>query len=132
MKTVVLKGTDGILYWQNAWDNNANLTKADVSTWTPKTYWSESNNTVPVPVGKWFKFEVFWHRSSGPDGRYWVAVNGKTIADHYGPNIGDYKLPVTRLMVTNAYTGGYGPVERHLTDLHIWNGFPCGNGVSCP
>ncbi len=132
MQTVVLKGTDGVLYWNNAWDNNANITSAEVPTWTKKTYWSEANRTVPVPVGKWFKFEVFWHRSAGADGRYWAAVDGKKIADHYGPNIGDFKLPVTRIFVDNAYSGGLGPIQGHLTDLHIWNGFPCGNGISCP
>ena len=136
MKTVVLKGTDGLLYWSNSWDNNANITSTDLPGWTLKTYWSEANKVVPVPLGRWFKFEVFWHRSAGTDGRYWVAVDGKVIADHYGPNIGDFGLPITRLMVTNVYTGGYGPtlgpVEGSLTDLHIWNGFPCGNGIPCP
>lgn len=136
MQTTVLKGKDGTLHWISAWDNNANMSaktdkNKDGSPWSFKTFWSESNYTVPVPVGKWFKFEVFWHRSTGSDGRYWVAVNGQTLFNHSGANMGDYGLPINRIMVNNAYSGGLGPVEGHLTDLHIWNGFPCGYGISC-
>jgi len=139
MKTNILKGKDGSLYWSSGWDNNANMTdktsppdlNKDGSTWEYKSFWSEPNYTVPVPLGKWFKFEVFWHRSNSGDGRYWVAVNGQTITNHYGANMGDYGFPINRIMINNAYTGGLGPVEGHLTDLHIWNGFPCGPGISC-
>ena len=137
MKTTVLKGIDGNLYWDSGWDNNANMSTTDISSWVYTPYWSStsdpaaSNYLVPVPVGKWFKFEVFWHRST-TNGYYWAAVNGKTIASHTGNNIGVFNLPVTRIMVTNSYSGGYGPVIGHMTDLQIWNGFPCGYGISCP
>lgn len=142
MKTVILKGKDGSLYWSSGWDNLANMwtldKNKDGTPWTPKTFWplgadfSGRNHIVPVPLNKWFKFEVFWHRSYGSDGHYWVAIDGQKIADHYGPNIGDYGLPITRLMLNNSYTGGAGPVEGYMTDLQIWNGFPCGQGISCP
>ena len=142
MKTVIQKGKDGSLYWSSAWDNLANMKDTDKNKdgtpWTKKTFWplgsdfSGRNFIVPVPLNKWFKFEVFWHRSNGSDGRYWVAIDGQKIADHFGPNIGDYGLPITRLMLNNSYTGGAGPVEGFMTDLQIWNGFPCGQGISCP
>ncbi|MBV6446866.1 hypothetical protein [Nitrosomonas sp.] len=121
----ILKGADGALYWRSFGDNQANI------PWSKIEYWAVENHTVAVPVDKWFKFEVYWHRSSGSDGRIWAAVDGQEIVDHYGPNMGDYNLPITRIFVNNAYSGGYATVESHSTGLEIWDGFPCGDGVSC-
>ncbi|UJP03114.1 MAG: hypothetical protein LZF85_01235, partial [Nitrosomonas sp.] len=56
---------------------------------------------------------------------------GEVIADYHGPNMGDYNLPINRIMVNNPYSGGYSTVESHSTGLEIWDGFPCGEGVSC-
>ncbi|QOJ20057.1 MAG: hypothetical protein HRU77_04705 [Gammaproteobacteria bacterium] len=123
--TYVYKGSDGELYWATKGDNVAN------GPFTPVDYWIETNHAVPVPVDKWSKFEVYWHRSSGSDGRYWAAIDGQVIVDRYGPNMGDYNLPITRIFVSNPYSGGYATVENHTTKLQIWDGFPCGNGVSC-
>ncbi|MGZ0019035.1 hypothetical protein [Nitrosomonas sp. wSCUT-2] len=123
--TNIMKGADGKLYWLTVGDNNAN--GPDPKT----TYWVEVNRAVPIPVGEWFKFEVYWNRSSGSDGRFWAAVNGQEIVDHYGSNMGDYNLPITRIMPHNTYSGGYGPVESHITGFEIWDDFPCGGGVSC-
>ncbi|NBQ68965.1 MAG: hypothetical protein EBU46_09100, partial [Nitrosomonadaceae bacterium] len=47
------------------------------------------------------------------------------------PNMGDYNLPITRIFVSNPYSGGHVSVDNHITGLEIWNGFPCGDGVSC-
>ena len=123
--TNIIKDSSGKLYWSTVGDNKANQPEA------PVQYWREANNVVPVPIDKWFKYEVYWHRSSGSDGRFWTAVDGQVIVDHWGPNIGKYNLPITRIMVNNAYTGGAAPVESHSTGLEIWDGFPCGVGVSC-
>jgi chitodextrinase len=82
------------------------------------------NRTVPVPVGGWFKFEFFLHRSNGADGRVWVAVNGNVIADHYGPNMGAWNLPINRIMTPILYTGSRMPVYQWIDDLEIWDGFP--------
>jgi len=49
-------------------------------------HWQVSNKDVPVPLDTWFKFEVFWVHSAGPDGRVWVAIDGQTICDYKGPN----------------------------------------------
>ena len=123
--TNIVKGADGKLYWKTDGDNMAN------GPWSKVLYWSEENHAVPVPVDTWFKYEVYWHRSSGSDGRFWSAVNGQVIVDYHGPNMGDYNLPITRIMLSNPYSGGYATVESQSTGLQIWNGFPCGTDVSC-
>jgi hypothetical protein len=85
-------------------------------------YWDEYNTTVPVPVGQWFKFEVFWHRSTGPDGRVWMAVNGQPIVDHRGPNkIVD---SINRIFLSDVYSGTAYPLYQWMDDLEIWDGFP--------
>ncbi|UJP02330.1 MAG: hypothetical protein LZF85_11225, partial [Nitrosomonas sp.] len=121
----VMKGSDGQLYWQTKGDNVAGAFATRVD------YWYQDNHTVEVPIDKWFKFEVYWHRSSGSDGRFWAAVDGEVIADYHGPNMGDYNLPINRIMVNNPYSGGYSTVESHSTGLEIWDGFPCGDGIFC-
>jgi len=123
--TVVLQDSNRHLYWQTQGDNIANgIPAGDI-------YWRITNTSVPVPVGEWFNYEVFWHRSSGSDGRYWAAVNGQVIVDQQGPNMGIYNLPINRVMLTNAYSGGKTPIQQWLTGLEIWDGFPCGVGLSC-
>lgn len=123
--TNIKKGIDGKLFWRTKADNVAN------SPFPKVDYWVEENRVVSVPVGKWFKYEVFWHRSGGSDGRFWAAVNGVVIVDHNGSNMGNYNLPINRIMINNPYTGGYAAVESYTTGLEIWDGFPCGVGVSC-
>jgi hypothetical protein len=114
----ILKGADKALYWRSSGDNQANI------PWSKIEYWAVENHDVAVPVGKWFRFEVYWHRSGGSDGRIWAAVDGKPILDYKNPNMGDYNLPITRIMVNNSYSGGHPPVESLTTGLEIWDGFP--------
>jgi len=64
--------------------------------------WRIVNTDVPVPIGEWFLLEVFW-RHSGDDGRVWVAINGKTIADHSGRNKKDSNL--NKWNIFKVYTG---------------------------
>ncbi len=125
IQTTILKDKEGKLYWMSKGDNVAN------GPWPRVDYWIERNYDVPVPLDKWFKFEVYWHRSAGLDGRYWAAVDGQVLVDHKGPNMGDYSLPINRIFFAPAYSGGHPPVESHVTSLEIWNNFPCGDGVSC-
>jgi len=89
-----------------------------------KVYWQIDNKSVPVPAGEWFKFEWFWHRSSGSDGRVWVAINGKVIADYHGPMMGQYGCNINRIVPFTVYTGGYFPAYQWIKDLEIWDGFP--------
>jgi peptidoglycan hydrolase-like protein with peptidoglycan-binding domain len=125
IQTTIIKNTEGKLYWMSKGDNGANGPFPFVD------YWVERNYDVPVPLDKWFKFEVFWHRSTGADGRYWAAVDGQVLVDHKGPNMGDYNLPINRIFFAPAYSGSRTPVLSQFTGLEIWDGFPCGVGVSC-
>ena len=107
-------------FWVIAGDNNAGGGFSPVNTWV------ETNTTVPVPdEGQWSKVEIFWHRSSGPDGRVWMAINGSKIADHIGPNTGAAQLPINRIMVNSLHSGGRLPIYQWVDDIQIWTGgFP--------
>ncbi len=125
IQTTILKGSDNKLYWMSKGDNVAN------GPWPRVDYWIERNMTVPVPVDKWFKYEVYWHRSTGADGRYWTAVDGQVITDHFGPNMGDLNLPINRIFISNSYSGGKPEIQSQIAGLEIWDDFPCGKGLSC-
>lgn len=113
---IVSWGQPGIPYWDIRGDNAAGADPNYIE------YWRVENRTVPVPVGEWFKFEVFWHRSIGIDGRIWMAVNGQVIADHSGPN--RIARDINRIYLSSNYGGGPYPLYVWLDDLQIWNGFP--------
>jgi hypothetical protein len=93
-----------------------------------KEFWSEENHSIPVPEGKWFQVEFFWHRSTGNDGRFWWAVNGKVIVDHHGPN--KILKPIDRVMLFTVYSEKY-PLSQYVDDIEIWDGFPRKKGISC-
>ena len=103
------------LCWETRGDNAA-------GTAPYVEYWRVQNTFVPVPVGRWFKFEVFWHRSAGSDGRFWAAVDGRVIADRRGPN--RREKPINRILVANVYGSGAFPMYQWMDDLRIYDGFP--------
>jgi len=105
-------------YWVLLGDNNAGGGAPAVNTFRLE------NRNVPVPVGQWFKVEFFWHRSTGSDGRVWMAVNGKVIADRRGANMGAWSQPINRVMAPLLYSGSTMPIYQWVDDLEIWNGFP--------
>jgi hypothetical protein len=78
---------------------------------------------VAVPVGQWFKFEVFWHRDR-VNGRVWAAVNGQPIGDFSGQTLGDNSEPIDRIMLHQLYSGSPYPIYQWIDDLQIWNRFP--------
>ncbi len=119
-RTVLTVATWGGLepYWQAIGDNAAN------GGLPYQKYWEVDNHAVPVPLGQWFKLEVFWHRSSGGDGRIWMAVNGQVICDRLGPNMGVDNDPINRIFVSGVYGGGGYPMYQWMDDLQIWDGFP--------
>jgi uncharacterized protein YaiE (UPF0345 family) len=94
--------------------------------WVPSytEYWRIQNTSVPVPIGQWFKLEVYWKRSSGSDGRVWMAVNGQVIGDHLGPNMGPANAPINRIMAAQLYSGSSYPIYQWTDDLQIWSTFP--------
>jgi hypothetical protein len=108
----------GTPYWQLKADNVANggLAKQE--------FWRVTNKNVRVPIGEWFKYEVFWHRSKGSDGRVWMAVNGQTLVDKRGPNIGVHNDPIDRIFLTQLYSGAAYPIYQWTDDVQIWSTFP--------
>ncbi|MBL8026063.1 MAG: hypothetical protein JNL74_06620 [Fibrobacteres bacterium] len=74
-------------------------------------YWEVRNTVQPVPVGEWFKYEVFFHRGTQgkTDGQYWAAVNGKVIVDYQGslfpPGVANPEK-IDRIFLCNNYSGG--------------------------
>jgi len=111
----------GTPYWQITADNVANGGLAF------QQFWRVENRTAPVPIGQWFKFEVFWHRSAGSDGRVWMAVNGQKLVDKLGPNIGVNGNPIDRIFVTQLYSAAIYPIEQWTDDVQIWSAFPTAN-----
>jgi hypothetical protein len=105
-------------YWGLLGDNNAGGNTPLVNDWY------EENHAVPVPLGRWFKFEIFWRRSAGSEGRVWMAIDGKTIAEHTGPNLGARKMAVNRIMAPTLYTGSTMPVFQWVDELEVWSGMP--------
>jgi len=122
----------GPMYWLVAGDNEANCNlytppPLKQCPTAPTNVWSAQNRSVAVPVDQWFKLEVFWHRSSDNDGRVWMAVDGQVIADHFGPNTGDWNAPIDRIMTNQLYTSTAYPVFQWVDDLQIWQAFPTAN-----
>ncbi|MGH8707229.1 MAG: exosortase-associated protein EpsI, B-type [Burkholderiales bacterium] len=111
----------GALFWDVRGDNDAN------GGFPPDgekiEFWKVQNCSIAVPVDTWFKFEVFWHRSSGADGRVWMAVNGQVIADRRGPNMGVNNARINRIFIP-TYTGADPHIHQWVDDLEIWDGFP--------
>jgi hypothetical protein len=100
------------------------LALADSFTPTHQEFWRVEDKTPPVPVGKWFKIEVYWKRNSGADGRIWMAVDGHVIADKHGPNLGPNESPINRIMLTQLYSGSPYPISEWIDDVQIWSTFP--------
>jgi hypothetical protein len=107
------------LTWMVRWDNLAGPQPAGMVE-----YYRKYNSTVPVPVGQWFKMEIFWHRSTGADGRTWFAVNGQVIDDHFGPNIGVTNAPINRIFANQVYSGSPYPIYQWTDDMQVWQGWP--------
>lgn len=130
MYTHVVKDPSGNLFWRIGGDGEGHMLRDG------RAYWGAENHTVPVPVGQWFKNEVYWHRDPNGTGRYWQAINGQVIVDHIssvaeGGLMGEQKLPINRIFLNNNYSSGTAPLYQWTTSLEIWDGWPCGEGVSC-
>ena len=112
-------GAANRLYWHIKGDNVANGGLPE------QIFWEQTNSNVPVPVGRWFRVEVFVHRSAGSDGRVWVAVDGQQIFNRLGSNIGVNGLPWNRIMpFLNYSTGQILPAYQWVDDVELWDRFP--------
>jgi hypothetical protein len=97
------------------WDTDANGSVAR------RTFWRETNYRVRVPQGEWMYVEFFTHRGNA-DGRVWLKVNGQTVFDHTGDNIGVNNAPIDRIFLANSYASR--PVDVWVDDIQIWEGQP--------
>jgi hypothetical protein len=118
--------SSGNLYWDSAGDNNAN------GPYPFQNYWTSDNHTVPVVAGQWFHLETFTHRSTGSDGEFWAKVDGQTIVDHMGSNIGVNNDPINRIMVSENYSNGHMPASQWVDDVQIWDGIPPSGATPSP
>jgi hypothetical protein len=95
-------------------------------------YWQSCNPTAEVPMGQWFKVEIFFHRAPtlGSSGRVWVAIAGQEVLDYTVPadtiDKGTYasESPIDRIMLPQMYGGDFWPRDQYVDDLEIWNWFP--------
>jgi hypothetical protein len=108
-------------YWLFTGDNVAGGGYPATNSWFVAT----SSTVVPIPDdGSWNQVQVFVHRSSGSDGRFWMAINGQTVVDRYGANTGYAGLPMNRIMPFVLYTGGRLPAYQWVDDVEVWLGMP--------
>ncbi len=84
--------------------------------------WEIKNRKIPVPMGKWFLTEFYWHWSEGRDGRALWRINGQVVGDHTGPTTRNRK-PVDFIMLTQIY-GNANPKHQWVDDIEIWDGLP--------
>jgi hypothetical protein len=116
---LVTWGLGGPLSWHMQGDNTAKS-----GSYTQQIYWEQYTTTDAQTLADWMKFEVFWHRSSGADGRVWMAVNGQVILDHSGSNMGVNNAPINRIFMPNLYGSTAFPIYQWIDDLQIWDSFP--------
>ncbi len=116
--------TDHRPHWRLQGDNEAN------GGLPYEEFWRLFNTTVPVPIGEWFKFEVYWNRGSpGSEGRVWVAIDGQELFDYRGNLWGVNQRTINRIMAPTIYHGasqsaGSNFTEQWIDDIEIWDGFP--------
>ena len=84
--------------------------------------WEIDNHDVPVPRGKWFLNEFYWHWSEAANGRALWKVNGQVIGDHHGPTTRNHQ-PIDFIMLAQIY-GNANPKHQWVDDVEIWSGWP--------
>jgi hypothetical protein len=86
-------------------------------------------STAPVPVGKWFLFEVFW-KLGVTDGVVWAAADGQTIVNYTGQTQKDsglYGWWPFKVYAGDALDefGGL-PIYRWVDDFELYDKPPSG------
>jgi hypothetical protein len=85
--------------------------------------YERSPNQPAVPLGQWFRVEIFWSRHP-TNGRYWAAIDGMTLINYEGRTAADDLQPIGKLFPFLAYSGGAVPFRQWVDDLEIWDRFP--------
>lgn len=96
-----------------------------------------------VPIGRWFKVEIFLHRgtSSSDNGRLWVAIDGHEVIDYNSStdatsnavgNMYAAGSPISRMNLPQMYGGDVWPRDQYVDDLEIWDGFPSNASLDVP
>ena len=112
----------GVPRWAIAGDDGANTA----------VYW-EACNASPVPIGKWFKVEMYMQRRpTGQNSRFWVAIDNNEIFDVNSAdgtateglfNPGSTEA-INRIMLPQLYGGDVYPKYQYADDMEVWDGFP--------
>ncbi len=114
----IYRGQDGEPYWHVHGDNGGGSSTADAE------YWSFNNKDIPVPIGRWAKFEIFWDRTKGDQSRSWAAIDGKQLYNYIGPMMGVDSSPVSFLLLFQNYGNQTLPSYQWIDDFEIWDDFP--------
>src|SRR6185437_10541452 len=122
--TFIVGNSNGVPSWRVVVDNNPNGTLPPCPA---GACWTVDNNSIAVPTDQWFLVEYYLHRSTGSDGRFFWAVNGQTLVDHYGPTYGANQENVNFLALLNLYGDGnnMSPAYQWVDDVEVWDRPPC-------
>jgi hypothetical protein len=104
--------------------SHAPLSGCDVYLNGPYQYMHINNLATRVPIGEWLEVEWYMKRSQGPDGRYFAAINGKTVGDWAGPTYGVNLDQIQDMYWINLYSNHF-PASEWIDDLEIWDAPPC-------
>jgi len=121
--TNIVVDNSGTPYWDMKWDTNAN---GNVPL---QTFWQQQNHSVAVPQGEWAHVEFYTHRGDN-DGHVWLKVNGETVFDHVGDNIGQNNAPIDRIFLASPYSNK--PVDMLVDNVQVWDGIPASSQTSPP
>ena len=119
IESYIYGDASGVPYWY-AHGDNAVIPKGQQY----QEYWAVSNKTVAVPFNQWFLLEIYFKRSKGNDGRFFWAVNGKTVGDRVGPNYGRDNEKINMIAYQDVYQNWF-PAYQWIDDFEIWDSPPC-------
>jgi hypothetical protein len=99
-------------------------------------YWTQTNNTYPVPLGQWFSFEWAWHRTHDSSSWTWVKINGTKIMEQDGGgslSTGFYNTnaPIDRIFLGQMY-GAQGATDQWTDHIEIWDSVPSSTAPTDP
>jgi hypothetical protein len=107
LSAYVKTDAQGIPYWYMQADNAGSV------------LWEIENDNLAVPVGEWFKMELFWHWSDGADGRTLWKINGNPIVDYMGATT-YYSQPLSKINLWQI-SGNVNPKKQWIDDVQIWS-----------